>query len=737
MRRKISQRLRYVPRVMEALPRATAPRPVPPDAPLDAPELYFNKELSYLDFNWRVLFQALDERNPLLERVRFLAIAYYNLDDFFRKRVGGLKRQLGAGVTQLSPDGRTPGEQLELIRQAVVPMYGTLTELWQYPLREQLATQAGVRVLAFTQATPEQRKRARKIFVEEIYPVLTPIAVEPGRPFPYVPTLTHMLLVRLRHPEHHTLHHALLKVPSRFRWLEVDARCFIPLEEVIAHYARRFFRGMEVRGVYAFRITRNADIRRNEEEAEDLVAMIAEEIREREIAPVVRLEVDPRMPDSSCRLLRDAWELTEGDVYVSAGMLELNDCMQLADLDLSEHRFPPWNPVTPVPMQEIGKQEDIRTIFDRIRQGDWMVHHPYESFQASVQRFVEEAASDPQVVAIKQTLYRTSEDSPVVRALARASQEGKQVAVLVEVKARFEEALNIEWGRYLEEAGVDVTYGVRGLKTHAKVALVLREEEGHLQTYLHVGTGNYHPETARLYSDVGLFTADRTLGKEVINLFHFLTGYALDASYKHIWVAPRDMRRRFLEAIEREIAHHKAGRPARIRAKMNGLGDIPIIQALYRASRAGVPIDLVVRGHCRLRPGLPGYSETIRVFSIIGRFLEHSRIYYFENGGEPEVLIGSADWQRRNLEDRVEVVVPLREPALKRYMKQVLELACTDNRLAWDLDAEGYYHLRHPQQGEEERNFQEILMRWAQLSVRYQRPMWDFELKDVLSSQRV
>ncbi len=729
-----SQRLHYLPDVLRALPRATAPRPVPEDASLDAPALYFNKELSYLDFNWRVIFQALDERNPLLERVRFLAIAYYNLDDFFRKRVGGLKRQLGAGVTVLSPDGRTPAEQLALIRQATVPMYGALTELWQYGLREQLATRVRVRVLSLKQATPEQRRRARKYFNEEIYPILTPLAVESQRPFPYVPTLAHMLLVRLRHPEHHTLHHALLRVPSRFRWLEVGTYTYIPLEEVIAHYARRLFRGMEVRGAYPFRITRNADVRRNEEEAEDLVALIAEEIREREIAPVVRLEIGPRMPASSRQLLREAWGIGEEDVYVSAGMLELNDCMQLANLELPEHRFPPWNPVTPVPVQEIGQREELRTLFDRIRQGNWIVHHPYESFQASVQRFVEEAATDPQVVAIKQTLYRTSEDSPIVRALARASRAGKQVAVLVEVKARFEEALNIEWGRYLEEAGVDVTYGVRGLKTHAKVALVLREEQGRLQTYLHVGTGNYNPETARFYSDLGFFTADRTLGKEVIALFHFLTGYALNQHYAHIWVAPEEMRQRFIAAIEREIAHHRAGRPTRIMAKMNGLGDIPIIQALYRASRAGVPIDLIVRGHCRLRPRLPGYSETIRVISIIGRFLEHSRIYYFENGGDPEVLVGSADWQRRNLEDRVEVLVPVQNPELKRYLKHILELALLDNRLAWELDAEGYYHLCYPN-GEEERNFQELLMRWAQRSVEQQRPMWAFSLEEILASQ--
>jgi len=705
---------RYLPRILEEWPHATVPRAVPENAPLDHPHLYFNRELSALDFNWRVLFQALDGRNPLLERVRFLAIAYANLDEFFRKRVGGLKRQEAAGVRILSPDGRTPAEQLRLIRSAAELLYGVMIEAWENVLKPRLAERAEVFIHSYNDLTPSQRVQADTFFQRYIYPVLTPLAVDPGHPFPFISNLSLSLAVMLRHPEHKTEHFARVKVPTRYRWIVLDEPYhFIPAEEVIREHIEDLFKGMEVLDVHAFRVTRNADIQRNEEVAEDLLAMIAEEIRERRFAPVVRLEIEAGMPAPVQQLLMEALELSSEDVYVAEGMLGLDDCRMIADLDISEHRFPPWEPVIPPRLRVAMDEEGHADIFSVIRQGDFLVHHPYESFTATVQRFIEEAARDPQVVAIKQTLYRTSENSPIAQALALAAESGKQVAVLVEVKARFDEESNMEWGQYLERAGVHVTYGLIGLKTHAKVALVIREEEDGLRPYVHIGTGNYNNVTARLYTDIGLFTCRSDIGRDVINLFHFLTGYAPEQSYEKLIVAPRDMRPRFEALIQREIQHVREGKKGHIIAKMNGLDDVQIIQQLYAVAQAGVQIDLIVRGHCRLRPGLAGYSSNIRVRSIIWRFLEHSRIYYFYNDGASEVFIGSADWQRRNLDDRVEAIAPVEAPELRRYLEWVLQLALTDNRLAWELFPEGTYRLRTPSPGEPERNFQVQLMQWA------------------------
>ncbi|HEU0015131.1 MAG TPA: polyphosphate kinase 1 [Longimicrobium sp.] len=696
-------------------PRAVQPQPVPPGAPLDHPSLYFNRELGLLDFNWRVLHQARDERVPLLERVRFLAITSGNLDELFQKRVGGLKRQLAAGVQTLSLDGRTPGEQLSLVSHAAQEMYAAVTHAWQRELRPLLRERADVVVSDYAELDRRQREGLNRYFQENVYPVLTPLAVDPGHPFPFISNLSLSLAVLMRHAARNTMHFARLKVPTtQGRWVPVPVSPhrfhFVPVEQLIAANVGGLFPGMEVVSASAFRVTRNADVDRDDDEAEDLLAMISEELRERRFAPVVRLELERQTPREVRELLVREMELEEEDVYEAERLVDHSDCTFFADLDLPAFRYEPWEPVVPEPLQHEGETEEESNLFAIVRRGDVLVHHPYESFTASVQRMLDEAADDPRVLAIKMTLYRTGVQSPIVQALLRAAERGKQVAVLVEVTARFDEANNIEGAQRLEDAGAHVTYGLVGLKTHSKVALVVRLEEGRPRTYCHIGTGNYHARTTRQYTDLGLLTADPEIGHDVINFFHFLTGYAPDQHYERLVVAPRDMRRVFEERIRREVQVQRAGGEGRIIAKVNALDDPGIIQELYRASQAGVRVDLVVRGHSRLRPGLPGYSEHVRVVSILGRFLEHDRIYYFENGGRPEVFIGSADWRGRNLNERVETVVPVLDEALRARLVDVLHRALDDNRLAWDLHPDGTYVQRHPAPGEDERNYQEALM---------------------------
>ncbi|MEX1054437.1 MAG: polyphosphate kinase 1, partial [Rhodothermales bacterium] len=486
----------------------------PKRASLDHPHLFFNRELSWLDFNWRVLHQAIDSRTPLLERVRFLSITSGNLDEFFRKRVGGLKRQAAAGVRALSPDGRSPQQQLALIRTAVLPMYTTMSRLWVETLRPQLAEVAGIHLVSYKELSSRQTEQLHRYFQENIFPILTPLAVDPGHPFPFISNLSLSLAVMLRHPTRGTEHFARLKVPTaRGRWVPLDEpHHYVPLEQVIANNLHELFRGMVVEHAHAFQITRNADIRRNEEEADDLTEMMSDELRERRFAPVVRLEVEAAMPERIRRLLMRELSLTPEDVYDSDGLIDHSDCDFFADLDFPEFKFERWEPVVPPRLLFEGETKDEPDIFAIIRNGPILIHHPYESFRASVQRFVEEAAEDEHVIAIKQTLYRTSEESPIVEALMRAAERGKQVAVLVEVKARFDEENNIEWGQMLEKSGVHVTYGLVGLKTHAKVTLVIREEEEGLRAYCHTGTGNYNPTTARLYTDVGLLTCEPDIG---------------------------------------------------------------------------------------------------------------------------------------------------------------------------------------------------------------------------------
>jgi len=722
------------PAPIPLIPRAVLPQQVTAGAKVKHPALYFNQELSWIDFNWRVLYLALDERTPLLERVRFVAITASNLDEFTQKRIGGLKRQEAAGVRKLSPDGRTPTEQLALIRTASLEMHRIMTQTWEQELKPALKEQADICICHYENLSQDQRETLHGYFQAQIYPILTPLTVDPGHPFPFISNLSLSLAIILRHPHRGTLHFARIKVPKSLgRWLSlneaiqddetVGPQRFLPIEQLIARHAGELFRGMEVVSAHPFRITRNADLRRDEEEAEDLLSMISDELRERRFAPLVRLEVDKEMPDYDRRLILRELGLESIDVYEVDGLLDLTDCHQIADLSFPQMKYKAWEPVVPSRLLREGETKDTRDIFAIIRQGDLLVHHPYDSFGASVQRLVAEAAVDERVVAIKQTLYRTSDESPIVQALMQAAESGKQVAVLVEVKARFDEANNIEWARKLEDSGVHVAYGLVGLKTHTKATLIVREERDGIRTYCHIGTGNYHPKTARLYTDLGLLTCRPEIGRDIVNLFHYLTGYAPDQPYDKVLVAPRDMRKSFNRLIQQEIRNQQEFGNGRIVAKMNALDDVSIIRHLYRASQSGVQIDLIIRGHSRLRPGLADYSENIRIISILGRFLEHDRIYYFNNNGDPKVYIGSADWRNRNLKDRVELIAPIEEPALRDRVIKILEDALGDKRLAWELDADGYYQLRQPVDGKSERNFHELLMKQARKRAKQDRSL--------------
>jgi polyphosphate kinase len=703
-----------------SVPTAVAAQPVPEGAGLDHPALYLNKELGAIDLIWRVFSMALDERLPLLERVRFTAITAGIVDELVQKRVGGLKRQQAAGVRSLSADGRTPTQQLKLVDSALRTLHRTLTTAWEETLKPALREKANVVLCEYDQLDPRQRETMHAYFQEHIYPILTPLAVDPGRPFPLISNMSLSLAIALRHPGQQKLRYARLKVPSGLkRWLPLETEAkddrlhYLPVEQLIAHHLDDLFSGMEIIAVHPFRVTRNADLRRDEEEAEDLLAMISEELRQRRFAPVVRLEVARDMPRNVLQFLMEGLGLGQEDVYEVDGLLDLTGCSELADLDRPDLLFEPWEPVVPAPLCCDPENQSAQDIFDLIRQGDILVHHPYDSFAATVQRLIEEAAADEHVLAIKQTIYRTSHESPIVQALIRAAEKGKQVAVLVEVKARFDEANNIERGQMMEDAGVHVAYGLVGLKTHAKATLIVRKEGDMLRTYCHVGTGNYHPRTATLYADLSLLTCAPELGRDLVNLFHHLTGYAPDQPYALVLVAPRDMQDAFTRLIEREIAHQAQHGNGHIIAKMNALDDTGMIRELYRASQAGVQIDLIVRAHCCLRPGLQMYSENIRVISILGRFLEHDRVFYFHNNGQPGTYIGSADWRTRNLRDRVELVAPIKDPTLQQELIQTLHQALEDNCQAWDMGTYGRYRQRRPKEREAERRYQQILMEQA------------------------
>jgi polyphosphate kinase len=691
--------------------------PVAPDtAPIDLrhPSLYLNRELSWLEFNRRVLHEALDPRTPLLERLKFLGIFSSNLDEFFQVRVAGLKQQLAAGIMERTADGMTPEDQLRAISATVRELCRQHQQCLMHELISALADQGVDLQLRVTELPRADREHLDRYFQSNVFPVLTPLAVDPGHPFPYISNLSLSLAVVLRGADGDE-RFARVKVPKILpRWVPLTApNRFVPLEQVIGANLEMLFPGVEILGWYAFRITRNTDLQiEDSDEAEDLLSLIQEEVRNRRFAEVVRIEVDALMPQSLRQLLlgeftdeqeQPVQPLTADDIYEAAGLLDTADLLSLAALEVPALRDPPFHPGTQ------PRLAGTRSIFEVIKEGDVLLHHPYDSFATSVERFIQTAADDPDVVAIKLTLYRTGGDSSIARTLAHAAERGKQVAVLIELQARFDEENNIIWAQRLEDVGVHVSYGVAGLKTHAKVMLVVRREGDSMRRYVHIGTGNYNPKTARLYTDFGLLSDDPELGGDLTDLFNVLTGFAQPAGYRRLIVAPRGMRERFIEMIRREIRHKEAGRPARIFAKMNALVDPDIIATLYEASRAGVPIDLIVRGICCLRPGLPGVSDSIRVISIIGRFLEHSRAFYFLNGGQEEVYIGSADWMPRNLDRRIECVLPIQNPAHRQTIRTLLELMWSDNRQAWDLGADGTYLQRHPSSPDTERGTHRIL----------------------------
>ena len=663
---------------------------------------YFNRELSWLEFNARVLHEALDDRTPLLERLKFLAIFSTNLDEFFMVRVAGLRRQVAAGVTLTPPDGLTPQEQLDAIDRRV---QGLLEQQRRVLVEELLPAMAekGIRLLTMSDLAPSEWRAIDEFFESQVFPVLTPLAVDPGHPFPYISNLSLSLAVEIRDPVTGAEHFARVKVPKSLpRWVPVGrANHFVPLEQVIGANLGALFSGFEVMGWYPFRITRYSDIDlANVEEPEDLLATIQEQVFRRRFGEVVRLEVRPETPAHLRALLLEELHdvetpevipLTARDIHETGELLDLGDLMALASIDMPELRDPPFTPATPPPLRD-----QDRSIFEVLRERDILVHHPFDSFATTVERFLESAAADENVLAIKMTLYRTSGDTAIVRALTEAAQRGKQVAVLVELKARFDEQNNITWARTLESYGVHVTYGLPHLKTHAKTALVVRKEPDGIRRYVHIGTGNYNTRTARVYTDVGLFTSTPSIGADISDLFNTLTGFSRQRFYRKLLVAPANMRERFIELIEREALHAREGRPARIVAKMNALVDPDIIQALYRASDEGVEIDLIIRGICCLRPGIPGLSERIRVISIVGRFLEHSRLCHFANGGDEEYYIGSADWMPRNLERRVEAAAPVDDVALKADVRALLATLLADNRQAWELASDGGWTQRRP-----------------------------------------
>jgi polyphosphate kinase len=674
---------------------------------------FLNRELTWLQFNTRVLHEALDERNPLLERVKFASIAGSNLDEFFMKRIGGLKQQVGAGVQRITVDGRYPREQIDLCYAFIRDYHQQRDRLLARLFTE--LTKAGVTILGYKDLTEAERQVVRQEYYDSIFPLVTPQSIDPAHPFPFISNLSLNLLVTLRYPQDNSTSLARVKVPISTgapRFVQIGNKLrFVMLEDLMANNLDMLFPGMEVINCELFRVTRNANTSRNEERAEDLLALIESTLQDRKFSPIVRLQVQPNMDrNHRGRLAAELGLNEETDVFEVNGMLGMRDLWQIAQLNLPQLKDQPHYPV------EHPALLNKNNLFHVIRDAKAiLLQHPYESFSSSVERFLLEAATDPKVRAIKMTLYRTSEQSPIVETLIRAAQNGKQVAVVVELQARFDEEANIRLANRMEEAGIHVTYGVVGLKTHCKVTLILRQDYKGLRRYVHIGTGNYHPETARLYSDVGLLLYDKDVGQDVTELFNYLTtGYTPKRNYKKLLPAPKHLKKALLDKIAREIERHKHDGGGHLIFKMNALDDSDISIALYQASRVGVKIDLIVRDSCIIRPGIEGLSETINVISIVGRFLEHSRIYYFRNGGEEDYLVGSADPMRRNLEHRVEVVVPVEEESLKQALKSVLNLQLSDQRNAWEMRSDGSYVQRQPGNKGDELGSQDFQIRQAE-----------------------
>ncbi len=680
------------------------------DVDLLDPALYFNRELAWLAFNERVLAEALDPEVPLLERLKFLAIFSSNLDEFIMIRYAGLKEQQAAGVERRSFDGMTVQEQIEAVSRRLHPMVLRHRQALRDEVLPALA-EHGVRIVKMRDLTVGEIEVVDAFFEHELYPVLTPLAVDASHPFPRLPNLSFSLLLQVVDEAKGTERTAVVQVPSvlpRFVRLPGPGHRFVILEDVIRHKVAALFPGHEVRSIHGFRITRNADIEIAEDEADDLMQAIEDEVRRRRWGDAVRLEVIADMPAVWREHLRRTLQLDPHDVYEVPNHLNVADFMELALLDLPELRDPPFTNRLPTEYREAGG------VFEAIARQDVLVHHPFHAFDAVLQ-LLEAAVDDPDVLAIKQTLYRVGRQSPVVAALARAAGNGKLVTALVELKARFDEENNIVWARELERAGVHVVYGFAGLKTHCKTLLVVRRERDAsgasvIRRYVHLGTGNYNPITANLYTDFGLLTCDDDLAADVSDLFNVLTGFSAQKTWRKLWVAPTTLRRELLAAIEREAEHARAGRPAGIVAKMNSLVDPEVIRALYTASRAGVPIRLLVRGICCLRPGLPGVSETIEVRSVVGRFLEHSRVVWFRDGGRDTMMVGSADWMQRNLNARVEAVFPIEEPKAQRTLRQVLDVQWRDTVKGRELYADGVYRRIRRRPGQRKLDSQRRLL---------------------------
>jgi polyphosphate kinase len=666
--------------------------------------------LSWLDFNGRVLALAGDPVQPLLERAKFLAIFASNLDEYFMVRVAGLRRRIAAGVAVRAASGLLPREVLDAITRSARELMQRHSHGFRDELVPALADE-GIDLLRWDDLDDDEQKRLQDQFRTQIYPVLTPLAVDPSHPFPYISGLSLNLAVVVRNPRTDSVQFARVKVPPMLqRFVPVGDQRFVPLEEVIAAHLVHLFPGMEVLQHHTFRVTRNSDLEVEEDDAENLLTAMERELVRRRFGPPVRLEVEESMDPKILDLLIRELAIRADDVYTLPGPLDLTGLHAIADLDRVELKYPPFLPAT---HRDLGDLESAAPadMFTALRQGDVLVHHPYESFSTSVQRFIEQAAADPDVLAIKQTLYRTSGDSPIVDALVEAAQTGKQVLVLVEIKARFDEQANISWARKLERAGCHVVYGLIGLKTHCKLCLVVRAEREGLRRYAHIGTGNYHPKTARLYEDYGLLTADPAVTDDVGHLYNSLSGYSARTDYNRLLVAPHGIRKGLIERIEREVAHHRAGRPAWVRFKVNSLVDEKIIDALYAASQAGVPVDVWVRGICAIRAGVPGLSENVRVVSVLGRFLEHSRVFAFANDGDNEVWIGSADLMHRNLDRRVEVLVRIATPHHVRELVELFELGFDPDLAGWHLQPDGRWERRnHAADGSPLRDVQEVFI---------------------------
>lgn len=687
---------------------------------LDNPALYISRELGLLAFQHRVLEEARDERNPLLERMKFLAIVGSNLDEFFMVRVGGLKMQAEAGIGERSLDGLTPPEQLAVIRKVATRLMADMRACLQTQLLPGLR-KAGIYILDYNELNESQRQAARRYFEDVVFPVLTPLAVDPGHPFPHISNLSLNLAVMVESPKGDQLF-ARIKVPEPLPRLVPLKRSsgglrkdgtvpynhyFVLLEQLIAANLNMLFPGMKIIEAHPFRVTRNADFEIQELEAADLLESMEQSVRQRRFGDVVRMSISRNMPAQLRDLLVENLEMEANDVYTFDGPLGLSDFMALSRIDRFDLKYPGFTPATPKVFQGDMKDGNFYRI---LQEGNVLVHHPYDSFDPIIQ-FLKSSSLDPNVLAIKQTLYRVGKNSPVVKTLLEAREHGKQVAVLVELKARFDEESNISWARMLEREGVHVTYGLVGLKTHSKIALVVRKESGGIRRYVHLATGNYNAVTAHMYEDIGMFTSDEQIGADATDLFNYLTGYSARLEFRKLLVAPINLRERLMEMINREIEIQRGGGFGHIVIKVNAIVDQPMIQALYRASQAGVRVDLLVRGICCLRPGLPGVSENIRVISVVGRFLEHSRIYYFRNNGDERFYLGSADLMPRNINRRVEVLFPVEDPNLRRYLRDdVLAIYLADNVRARLMQPDGSYLRLKPGEGETPVDSQATLM---------------------------